>query len=527
VVTRIAAAVRWLVRASPLLATLWATAFVFLLRNDPFLHGPLDGDESFFVWCGWSILKGLVPYRDFIEFKPPMVFLTHALALKLHGFDEFQYRTFFAYFPLASLLALQLSLLSRGVDKWLALALTIACTYLWVNPAWHDVALTDSESIGLTYYLFGIACLLARTRLGNRLQYLAGLFFACTIFSKEPYVPCVGMTWIGGFFLQEPGAPGATLNAQARAYARRTLAGGLFVLAALCLYLIPTGGMRAYLAMMASYSRLYRDPVQSYCVALGRVHPTVPLNDLYIAWRDTVRPTFVNSTTLGYLVPLGATSIVLIYRRSRPLFGAVVVALASSIWAAMASNCLWDHYYVMTMAGLFFALAVGLDSLTPYFDAAGPDLRNVLRVALLGGVLAHCWAALDTAKDLYGTRPIPLFDAFTPMPGILETVAQYTTPDDTIVTTGWPSLYMQTNRLNGIRESTSDNEVMGFYEGNTDEEKLSGIRAELLRTKPKLIILDPTPSPARKTRFLRALWGPFLEEFHYTEIRPMVWLRPD
>src|SRR5580704_12961595 len=87
--------------------TLAITAAVFVVYNSEFLHNAMEYDEGFFVWCGWSLLKGLVPYRDFIEFKPPVLFLTHALALALFGFPGLGYRRFFAIFPLGALLFAQ------------------------------------------------------------------------------------------------------------------------------------------------------------------------------------------------------------------------------------------------------------------------------------------------------------------------------------------------------------------------------------------------------------------------------------
>ena len=42
--------------------TLWSLA-KGMLRNS------IGYDEQFFMWGGWCILKGLAPYRDFIEFK--------------------------------------------------------------------------------------------------------------------------------------------------------------------------------------------------------------------------------------------------------------------------------------------------------------------------------------------------------------------------------------------------------------------------------------------------------------------------
>ena len=53
-----------------------ATTAAFLLLNKKLTNNGLGYDEEFFLWGGWCIRKGLVPYRDFIEFKPPMVFMT-------------------------------------------------------------------------------------------------------------------------------------------------------------------------------------------------------------------------------------------------------------------------------------------------------------------------------------------------------------------------------------------------------------------------------------------------------------------
>src|SRR3954465_12902350 len=60
-----------------------AGAGAFRIMCDNFMYRGIDFDESHFVWGGWCINKGLVPYLQFLEFKPPILFLTHALALKL------------------------------------------------------------------------------------------------------------------------------------------------------------------------------------------------------------------------------------------------------------------------------------------------------------------------------------------------------------------------------------------------------------------------------------------------------------
>ena len=95
------------------------TATVFLQMNKRFFYSPIGYDEEFFAWGGWSITKGLAPYRDFIEFKPPMVFITHAFAQLLFGFKNGGYRKFFTIFPLLSMLVLQGTLMARRIPRLL------------------------------------------------------------------------------------------------------------------------------------------------------------------------------------------------------------------------------------------------------------------------------------------------------------------------------------------------------------------------------------------------------------------------
>ncbi len=55
-------------------------AAVVLLRLPGFAFGVLNIDESDFLVFGAGIWKGLIPYRDFVEIKPPLGYFTYALA---------------------------------------------------------------------------------------------------------------------------------------------------------------------------------------------------------------------------------------------------------------------------------------------------------------------------------------------------------------------------------------------------------------------------------------------------------------
>jgi hypothetical protein len=64
-----------------LFASPWALfAAIALLRLPGFVFGILNIDESDFLVFGAGIWKGLLPYRDLVEIKPPLGYFTYALA---------------------------------------------------------------------------------------------------------------------------------------------------------------------------------------------------------------------------------------------------------------------------------------------------------------------------------------------------------------------------------------------------------------------------------------------------------------
>ena len=500
-------------------ATFAIPVYLFLLFNDGLRHSAGWGDEGYFVWGGWSLTKGLVPYRDFMEFKPPFVFLTHALALELNGFEAFGFRTFFTYFPLASVLALQLSLLTRRIDKVLAMGLSVALVHLWVTQAFHDTALSDAESIGLAYYFLGVAFLLARTRFAGIAQGVGTALLICCALSKDPFLPCVVVTWFTCFFAL---ARTGSWRAQALAYLKHSSIGGAVVLGGLILYMLPTGALAAYVHMVGRYNVLYRDPVLSFCVAGGVFKPTTPLNDLY-RQAQALTSNFASVARIGFLLPFVAALLLAIRRRALPLVAGAGLVLITSFLAVVASNCPWAHYDNMLLAGLFFVTAVSLDLLSPHLREFSRTMRWQVRVAMLTGLAAAIWPRIAEERPLYGTRAVSsVMDE--PAPDVFRLIRKYTRPSDRIVTNGNPILYVQVNRLAGVRESNFLDPILSYYIGDTDEEKLRPVYEEMMRSRPKIVVLDPSYLYARG-RHYEALWKPFLANNHYERLTDNVYLR--
>jgi hypothetical protein len=493
-------------------------AWAFKLLNNEHLYNAFGYDEQYFVWGGWCITKGRIPYRDFSEFKPPLVFITHALAVALHGFRDLQFRWFFLYFPLASLLALYGAMLTRKIDKLCALALVLAITHLFVGHQFHDTALSDTESIGLTYYFFGVACLLARTRLGDKLKAVGVGLLVCCTFSKEPYLLAVLFTLLACFVLD---AQWSTLRTDVKRYLKLTAIGGGVVVLALCLYLVPTGGMPYYIGLLRSYARVYKDPQHAYCVMFGRFTPTDALTDLHHQW-EQIGVDFLNLKVLGYLLPFAAVFVIFVPRRSIPLALSALLAFAGGLWAVTASKCQWAHYYVMSMSGLFFCLVLGLDAMRQAIPSA--RVNRLVGWVLLAGVLTPLAPRLDTEMSRHDKRSFA--NAYEEsIPGALAYIAKNTKPGDRIFTTGPPGLYVQANRMNATRESGHIDAVLYGYPGKTDEERLSGLRAQLEKNMPKVVIFDGLYESYRE-KHTNLLLLPFLRAHGYKKESENFWIRP-
>ncbi len=499
------------------LSLLGVTAAIFLVLNKRFYASGIGYDEEFFAWGGWCIRKGLTPYRDFIEFKPPLVFITHAIAQALFGFKNQGYRTFFAVFPLVSFLSLQASLVARRVPRFLALGTVVAVMHLFVNPTFHDTALSDCESIGLSYFMLGLAFLLWEGRYVKVTTAVGGFFMCCCALSKEPFIPAVLAAWLGCFFLRGSPAPS---RASSELFARYSILGAVVFVVVLCIYLVPTGGLGAYITMARGYARIYRDSVRSYCVAVGAATASTPMGELGVAW-VRMRGAFLNESVLGYLAPLAVPGAIFAYRRSPALLVTMGLACLGGMWAATASKCQWVHYYNMSMAAIVFVLVAGVDSMKGPLRATHP--RVLVGVSAATVFLLYWHMSPDVDREAHATYLRQPWRE--PAPGLLAFIEQNSSPSDRIFTTGPPILYAQADRVSATRESNIIDEILGSYDGATDEERLRPIYQELVKNKPKVVFLDPEHGE-RKGRHNRVLVMPYLAEFKYKKINDNLYLRP-
>jgi hypothetical protein len=477
---------------------------------------PLGYDEQVFVWGGWSILKGLLPYRDFMEWKPPIVFLSHALALKLFGFEGMRFRYFFLLLAVTSVLALVASLIKRGGDKVICAAFGLGFMHLFLYPGYHEASLADTESIGLSYYYLGVAALIANTRFRKIAEVVGGIFLTCCVLSKEPFAPCVVATWASCYFIVYD----RFSRRSAIAYLKTTTLGVGILVGALCLYMVPTGSMSAYVSLVGRYATMFRDPQKGYCVILGGFRASGHAWADFNAQFQIVRSQFLNPVTLGSLAPFFAASLILVPRRSWALFVTSFLALAGGLYGVTTTKCYFMHYYVMGQSGLVFFLAVGADTLGRQLTRLSPGARLWAQAAVILSVAVQVWPRVDAAPTSPQDGP-PFAE---PLPGVADFIRANSTAEDKIFTTGPPGLYVFVDRLPAIRGCTIIDELIPAMPGETDDEKLRPLYEELVKGKPKVVFLDPEHGN-RKLRHMAAAITPFLNTFNYKKINETLYLR--
>jgi hypothetical protein len=506
-------------RASRILRVIVEVACVLVAARTFFVLGQLGVysvigyDEQYFIWTGFSVNKGLAPYAEAFEYKPPMLFYTQALALKLLGFKGMGYRWFFLGLTASSVLAVQFSLVRRGVHVLHALGFAMMAAWFFTDPGLHDAYLGDSESIALAYYYWGLAFLVGPFRRRSVTDAIGGAFMACAVLSKEPVALAVIATWAACFLLSREEGP---LRVRAKRYLLATGAGVAAVVVVLVILMLPRGGLRGYIALVESY-RTYSDPTKSVCAVLGRFQPTTFWLDLPKHW-DRLRVDYLNIVRLGPVAPFLAAALVSLLRRSLLLTGLSLLVFAAGFTAVSATGCYWVHYYVMAQTGIFAVVAMGLIAMPASSLPRGVGLWSGAFFLTLAVAAAYPRYEVEAAKK----RSHP---ALPISPHVLAFVEQHSARSDRIWTTGAPGVYVFANRLSATRESAILDDYLVQYPGESDEEKLKPLREQLERHRPKVVIIDRSYQQ-RKQRHFRTLVFPFLKANGYRELEKDLWVSP-
>jgi len=495
--------------------TLLLVAWVFWTLARHLTYSNWSPDESFFIWEGWSINKGLVPYRDFFDFKPPVIFLSNAFALGLLGLEQNAYRYFFTFLAGSSLVALVVALLSRKVSKFLALGLVLVIFALWLDPHWHDSSLNDAESIGMSFFLLGVSSFLVETRAKKVTDFLGGVLSSLSVLSKEPLALCVIPMWLTFLALDAAGLGG---REKAVRYVKASLFGVALVTVSLLGYFVVTGSLRSYIAAL----RMYAPFAKTICITYGLWKPSTFFGEWSVRLTN-LSNNLLNVGRLGIAVPLLVAPFVLSRGKQWAVTASAVGTALGGLYAVTLGGCFFTHYYMLGMTGLFFLMAVGALQLGQSLHRLSPPLR---RFAVLAVTLLPAWSLWPRYAAERAASYAPPRGTYGVAPELLQFVKDNSAPTDAIFTTGLPAIYVHTNRRHATREGIFFDSWLTLYPGATNEEKVKPIYDELVGSRPKIIVIEPYLAEQRVIH-MRLLVTPFMEKFGYKKVKDNLYLRPD
>ena len=487
-------------------AVLGLLGVIHCIFGRAFLFAPVAFDEQFFLFEGYSLGRGLVPYRDFQELKPPAVFLVNMLGLRLFGLHDFRFRYFLAGLSMAAFLTVAIALLSRRVPRLLVLTLVAVMMSHFFDGTFHASGINNAETVGLDFYLLAIGVLLLETRHRRAQQIIGGVMLALTVLSKEPFCMPVLATWLAlmTLYQNESGDQHAW-----RSFAKHTV-GAAVGLGLLWLgYMLVTGSVGAYLIQLRQ--------IMVYSAEHNVMYNVFPklsfLGTLKEFWKR-LHNSYVNFPHLILFSPLWLAALLLWRRRTLTMAAATGAVFLAGLYAVTIGRGFFGHYYLMAMTGTFFGAVLGSIVLAERMHDLDLKTQRWIISVVVAVALSSLGPRLDSDSDAWAKLkpPVPPF-----ADGLIALVKRRTTFHDRIWNIGMPGLYVFANRLDGSRIPYMHDSLLHFYAGNTDAERFAPYRAELDRTMPKLVIFST--SGVECPRYMSGLVMPFLKDHHYKETR--------
>ena len=495
-------------------AAVAAVARIVTVLARPLTYSSLGYDEKFYVYGGYSFLHGQVPYRDFQNLKGPLVSLTEAVGVAIFGIDHQGFRLMPLTMGVGGIAALVAALIQRGVYRVVAVGMGLLVASIWLDPANHETTLNDTESLLLAYFALAVACFLVRTRFSAPWSVLGGIFLGATVLVKENFVITAAVTWAAFLFL--PRSPGA--RSMRVSYAKWSLVGGFGLGLVMTAYLAISGGLGPYVRIIRAYPRY----ANTYCVTLGCFRPGPFWDERQQEWQH-LGEHLLNFATLGPWLPLLAATILLVKRGTLPFVVASAATMIATLVTISIGHCYWNHYFVLGATGLLVFAVPGADALSGALRRARRDVKIWAGVATLAGVACSSYPRYAQAVEKH---PAPVERQVAA--DVKDAIDRYTNRDDYILTTGTPDLYFLVRRLGAHEDNGFVDEYLVMYPGDTDTERVSGMRARLEATRPKIVVIDSSWSayPQRSARTIHALVDAYLAAHHYVQ-RGRVYVRPD
>jgi 4-amino-4-deoxy-L-arabinose transferase-like glycosyltransferase len=475
----------------------------------------LSHDENFFVWQGWSLLKGEVPYKDFLELKPPMIFFVNALGILSFGLNDLAYRWIFFCLIYPSVVLFYLSLRRFGVLGVFAFLIVLHYVIVIFGPSFHDGSLNETETLGLVFAVSGLALLLWQSPGNGRsvhwTKFIGGFFLGLSILSKEPFLFATVPVLLTYFLFHHENR-----LANLRSHLVTAIVGGLSAALVICAYLLIRGCFLEYVNTVLA-ELLYSE---SYAADTG-IFRSNSVWKAAVLSLEILHERYYNFSTLALLLPFYAA---FLYRYRLSLFFAVnFVGVALGAYAITLGHCFFSHYFLTGTVGLLSpAIYGGL-----FFSNCLRNAKGSVRWMLIVLVPIYCYAIAECIAVSEDSFLRSRWYSYSLPAYLKDATDRLTVPGDHILVVDSPMRYVSLNRRHAFRGGLLIDEMIPFYEGSTEDEKLSRVKDEIEKKLPRIIYApEDGPFRARQQKHFRSVLYPIIRDHRYLDLGKGVFALP-
>lgn len=247
---------------------LLALAILLVVLRLKLIGIPMERDEGEYAILGKLAMEGLAPYRDFYEMKPPFLFYTYGLLVKIFGYSHAGLHWAALFLSLVNTVAVYFIAGAWLGASWRFLAgLTIAL--LLSNP-YSTAIFLESELVVMAFVLPGLYCLLRalfatdQGALSKQAEALylttAGFLIMAGVLVKQSgifFLGFVAVALVLRFWFQGKERSWALFFAQGAWFSL-----GVFIAVALCMLILQVFGVwKEFWFWNVEYIRLYSSTI--------------------------------------------------------------------------------------------------------------------------------------------------------------------------------------------------------------------------------------------------------------------------
>lgn len=493
-------------------------AFLYLGARTRFF-APITFDEEIFIWSGWVVKNGGVPYKDLFQPKPPVIFFANALGLALFGLKDFLFRTVPTTVALTSIAVFYAAMIKRRIVPWLAVLLTAQVALWLLSDDFHDTGLNDSETYGFAFTVLGfslgsIGSSLRRRFASISLQVLSGICFGLAVLSKELFVFSVIPAWL----LCAHRSDGGKWDWRQLLY---SAIGGGAVAISFVAYLATHSAFDRYLAVLR-YARMFAN---NYCVDIGKF-PKVSGLSVLLPCLKMLHSQLYNFSHLAFVLPLWVSFLFVLPRsRKTTKLSQLAIASAAVVLGTIAVSigyCFWKHYFLMGTTGLLLLSVIGAEALSNLLAGRGP---RASALAFAGCAALFLFVAKQPTEVMFTQQYyIPQIGVWDPI--VVETIERHSQPGDYILSTESPLLYVVMNRKSPIPVSGADDGILPYMAAENPQLQMEFLRNELEKNLPKVCYFAGWYRPRQKM-WHELLYDPLIIKHHYVQVNDRLWYLPE